>query len=55
MKSPLQTWANALQAIAQSGIAITNYSIMTAQLESKLRTVVDEIYVDENLVRYLNL
>lgn len=47
MKSPLQTWANALQAIAQSGIAITNYSIMTAQLESKLKTVVGEMIASD--------
>ena len=43
MESKLQEWARALQVITQSGVSITNYSIMTAQLESRLRTTVAEM------------
>ena len=43
MESKLQEWARALQVIGQSGVSITNYPIMTAQLESRLRTTVAEM------------
>lgn len=43
MASKLQEWARALQGIAQSGISISNYPIMTAQLESRLRATVTEM------------
>ena len=52
MRSKLQEWAKTLQAIAQSGISITNYPIMTAQLECRLRTTVGEMItfdIDEDI------